>query len=128
MERSSCSCSCGTSTNLLYACSGSANTGYLADAVTRTLAANNVGKMTCLAAVGAELSGFVESAKSADRNIILDGCPVACGKKTFERLGLPYEQYRMGTSKNRYSRSEERFFPVFRPARDFGNSFFEVSP
>ena len=46
--------------------------------------------MTCLSAIGAELSGFVESAKSVDENIILDGCPVACGKTAFDRPGLPY--------------------------------------
>lgn len=35
--------------------------------------------MSRLAALGAELSGYVESARSADRNIVLDGCPVYFG-------------------------------------------------
>jgi uncharacterized metal-binding protein len=51
--------------------------------------------MTCLAAVSADLSGFIQSAKEADRNVVLDGCPVACGKKIFESKGLLFEQFVM---------------------------------
>jgi len=49
--------------------------------------------MTCLAAVSADLSGFIESAKSADKNVVIDGCPVACGKKIFESKGLPFMHF-----------------------------------
>lgn len=87
-------CSCGSrGLNLLYACSGAANTGFLADAVARKLMNDRVGKMTCLAAIGAEQSGYVSSAGCSEKNVVIDGCPVSCGKKTFERLGLPFEQY-----------------------------------
>jgi uncharacterized metal-binding protein len=87
-----CSCSCGsdTATKLIYACSGAANTGYLADQVARKLNRDGAGDMTCLAAVGADFSGFIESAKSADKNIVIDGCAVGCGKKLFEGKGLPF--------------------------------------
>jgi uncharacterized metal-binding protein len=67
----------------------------LADQVWRKLARDKVGSGTCLAAVGAGLSGFLESARSADRNIVLDGCKVACGAKIFEKAGLPFEHYVM---------------------------------
>ncbi len=87
-------CSCGSGgIKLIYACSGAANTGYLADAAARKLMKDNAGKMTCLAAMGAELSGFIESAKCAEKNIVIDGCPVSCGKKIFEKLGLPFEHF-----------------------------------
>jgi uncharacterized metal-binding protein len=84
-------CCCGSSSpiKLLYACSGAANTGYLADSVARALAGRGIGKLTCLSAVGAGLSGFVESAKAAAENLVIDGCPVACGQKVFENLGIP---------------------------------------
>jgi uncharacterized metal-binding protein len=48
---------------------------------------------TYLAAMGAGLSGFVESAKAAGENLVIDGCPVACGKKIFENLGIPFRQF-----------------------------------
>ena len=87
-------CSCGSNDiKLIYSCSGAANTGYLADNIARKLMKENIGKMTCLAAVGAELSGFVESAKCVSKNIVIDGCPVACGKAIFEKANLPYEHF-----------------------------------
>lgn len=90
-----CSCSCGgdTATKLIYACAGAANTGYLADQVARKLNRDGSGDMTCLAAVGADLSGFIQSAKEADRNVVIDGCPVGCGKKIFESKGLPFTHF-----------------------------------
>lgn len=87
-------CSCGSNgIKLIYSCSGAANTGYLSDSVARKLMKDNYGKMTCLAAVGAELSGFIESAKCASKNIVIDGCPVACGKKIFEKNNLSCKHY-----------------------------------
>lgn len=82
-------CSCGNNgIKLIYACSGAANTGKAADKTARLLSKEGFGKMTCLAALGADLSGLIESAKSAEKNIIIDGCPVACGKKIFEKHGI----------------------------------------
>ena len=34
------------------------------------------------------LSGYVQSAKGADENITIDGCSVACAKKTLEKIGV----------------------------------------
>jgi len=90
-------CNCGGTceTNLVYACSGAANTGLLADQVMRTLNREGVADSTCLAAMGADLSGFLESARNATRNIVLDGCKVSCGKRIFEKNGIPYTQFVM---------------------------------
>jgi uncharacterized metal-binding protein len=49
--------------------------------------------MTCLSAIGAGLSGFIESAKCAEKNIVIDGCPVSCGKKIFEKAGLSFQHF-----------------------------------
>jgi uncharacterized metal-binding protein len=96
--------------NLIYACSGSANTGLLADQVARRLALEGTGKMTCLAAVGAGLSGFLESARTASANLVLDGCPVSCGKKIFENQSLPFRHFVMteyGAEKGKTPITEE---------------------
>jgi uncharacterized metal-binding protein len=86
-------CACGKDKLVLItACSGAANTGLLADQVARVLRGANAGSMTCLSALGAELSGYVESARRADRNVVLDGCPVGCGSKIYAKLGIPCEQ------------------------------------
>jgi uncharacterized metal-binding protein len=88
-----CCCGSGEKVHLLYACSGAANTGFLADGVSRRLAKLGIGRMTCLAAMGAELSGFVASAQAAGANLVIDGCPVGCGKQIFEHLGVPFQHF-----------------------------------
>lgn len=90
-----CACGGNCETNLVYACSGAANTGLLADQVMRALNRDKVANSTCLVAMGADLSGFLESARIATRNIVLDGCKVACGKKIFEKNGLPFMHFVM---------------------------------
>ena len=45
--------------------------------------------MHCLAGIGAHNEGTVESARGAKRIVALDGCQVACAKKTIEHAGLP---------------------------------------
>jgi uncharacterized metal-binding protein len=42
-----------------------------------------------MAAIGAGVPGYVDTAKDSD-NLVIDGCPVACGKKMFESGGLPF--------------------------------------
>ncbi len=91
-----CACGCdGKSMVLISACSGAANTGLLADQVARGLRDLGAGSLTCLAALGAGNTGFVESAKMADRNIVIDGCLVGCGTKIFAKQGMDCEQYVM---------------------------------
>lgn len=84
---------CSGGTKLLYACSGAADLGEISDMVARRLRDEGFGRMTCLAAVGAELSGFVQSAKGADVNITIDGCGTACARKNLERIGVTPNSY-----------------------------------
>ncbi len=44
--------------------------------------------MSCLAGVGAGISGFVESVKGACGNVTVDGCGVCCARKTLENIGV----------------------------------------
>lgn len=83
------SCNCGNSNlTIIYSCSGAADLGSLSDLSARKLRDDKVGSMSCLAAVGAGLSGFIESAKAADKCITIDGCAVACAKKKLESIGI----------------------------------------
>ena len=80
-----------TKPRVLYACSGAADSGQIADLVARRLDDEDWGGISCLSGVGAGLAGFLEYAKEAD-NIILDGCPVGCGRKMFEQRALPFTE------------------------------------
>ena len=81
-------CSCETSKVLVFPCSGGADVGALSDAVARKLSRDGKVKMFCLAGIGAHVDGMIESAKSAERIISIDGCPVMCAKKLLEYAGF----------------------------------------
>ena len=80
-------CSAGR-TVLLFACSGGANVAELADRSARELMASGCGTMFCLAGLGADIEGMIQTARDADLNVVIDGCGVDCAKKIFDRLGL----------------------------------------
>ena len=85
-----CCCSKGTKkkTVLLYACSGGANVAEVADKAARELMFAGQGSMFCLAGLGAAIQGMVQTAKDADLNVVLEGCPMDCAKKVFDNLKL----------------------------------------
>ena len=68
---------------IAYACSGVANTGLLADLIARRWMTNGDARMSCLAAVGAADDDFITAAAGADENVVIDGCPKACGERIF---------------------------------------------
>jgi uncharacterized metal-binding protein len=73
---------------LLYACSGGANVAEASDAACRRLMSEGLGTMFCLAGLGAGIDGMVQQARDADLNVVIDGCPMDCARKIFEKLEL----------------------------------------
>ena len=62
--------------------------GAISDAAARKLTRDGVAKMFCLAGLGGDVSGIVESTKGADAILAIDGCTVDCARKCLERHGL----------------------------------------
>ena len=81
-------CICKAEDIILLPCSGGSNCGQIANRVAVSLDILGVGRIYCLAGIGAHIEGMVESAKGAKRIVALDGCSVACSKKTIEHAGL----------------------------------------
>jgi len=81
-------CLCKAEEIILLPCSGGSNCGQIANQAAVKLDEEGIGKIYCLAGIGAHIKGMVESAKSAKRIVALDGCDVACAKKTIEHAGL----------------------------------------
>lgn len=81
-------CACGGSVTLLLPCSGAADTGEIADRAARKFAKGGCAGMFCLAGVGANLSGFIASAKGADKLLVVDGCTLDCARKTLAERGI----------------------------------------
>ena len=81
-------CGSDKKTVLLYACSGGANVAEIADKAARELMFSGCGAMFCLAGLGGDIPGMVQTARDADVNLLIDGCPMECAKKTFDRHGI----------------------------------------
>jgi len=81
-------CTCEASEVLLFPCSGGSNCGQIANQVAVQLTVGNVGKMYCLAGIGAHESLMLDTASAARRVVAIDGCSVACAKKTIEHAGI----------------------------------------
>jgi uncharacterized metal-binding protein len=87
------SCCTGNKSIIIYTCSGTADVGEISDKAVRKLWKEGYAQRNCLAGIGADISGFVQSAKGADVNITIDGCKTACAKKCLERIGVKPESY-----------------------------------
>ncbi len=83
-----CSCTSNTPVTAIYACSGAADVGELADRVARTLSTNGVGKMSCAVGVGAGVQSLRNTALSAGRVLAIDGCGVGCVAIAMKQAGV----------------------------------------
>jgi len=81
-------CACGGGGGaVVFACSGAADVGELADRVARRVASGKA-KMACLAAVSARVEPILESAKRAGVVLAIDGCSIDCARTTLEAAGV----------------------------------------
>ena len=87
-EKKSCACACGEAPKLIFACSGGADAGELADQAARKLTRDGAGRMFCLAGIGGRVGGIVKTTEAAGKILAIDGCPLNCAKKTLEEAGF----------------------------------------
>lgn len=90
----------------IYACGGCADVGEVADQVCRKLRREGFAQenMSCIIGIAAHLAPFIEAAKTAEQIVVVDGCPVLCGKKVLEHLELSPVSYvltQMGLEKGK---------------------------
>ncbi len=81
-------CECKADEITILPCAGGSNCGQIANQAAVSLDTLGVGKIYCLAGIAAHIGDMVESAKRAKRLVAIDGCQVACAKKTIEHAGL----------------------------------------
>ena len=81
-------CTCGTASKLIFACSGAADVGAIADQAARKLTKEGGGKMFCLAGVGGRVSGIMKSTESASAILAIDGCALNCTRNCLEQAGF----------------------------------------
>lgn len=79
---------CGGGPTLIFACSGAADVGQIADQAARKMTKNGAGKMFCLAGVGGRISGIMKTTESASRILAIDGCELDCAKELLKQAGF----------------------------------------
>lgn len=87
MSNENC-CACSAAPKLIFACSGAADVGAIADQAARKLTREGAGKMFCLAGIGGRVSGIMKTTEAAAKVVAIDGCPLNCAKRSLEEAGF----------------------------------------
>jgi len=87
-ENTANACACSGAPTLLFACSGAADVGAIADQAARGLNRDGVGKMYCLAGIGGRVPGILTTTAAAGKILAIDGCGLDCAKNTLEQAGF----------------------------------------
>jgi len=110
-EKTNDACACAAAPKLIFACSGAADVGAVADQAARKLTRDGVGKMYCLAGIGGRVSGIIETTKAASAILAIDGCPIGCTEKCLKEAGFADFQHLqladLGMEKGKTPVSEE---------------------
>jgi uncharacterized metal-binding protein len=97
---------------VVYACSGCSDAGELADRIARRLAQSGAAEMSCLAGIGGRVKSLLAVAERAPQVLVIDGCPLACGKRTLELAGFDdfrhLHLHELGFTKGECPVTEER--------------------
>lgn len=115
-------CACNAAPKLIFACSGAADVGALADQAARRLAREGVGKMFCLAGIGGRVSGMMKSTEAGASILAIDGCPMSCAMNTLKQAGFSdFDHLRLsdlGLAKGSSPVSDENIATVCAAASD----------
>jgi len=109
-------CEGASAVRLIFACSGAADVGQIADLAARKLTRDGVGGMFCLAGVGGRVEPIMKKTASASRILVIDGCPLDCAKHCLQQAGVSdVEQVRvtdLGMEKGASPATDERVADV----------------
>jgi len=111
---------CSAAPTLIFACSGAADVGAVADRAARKLTESGEGKMYCLAGIGGRVQGILKTTKEAEKVLAIDGCPLDCTKLTLEEAGfIEFEHLKvtnLGLEKGKSPATDENIDTVVQAA------------
>jgi uncharacterized metal-binding protein len=81
-------CTCNGAPDLMFCCSGAADTAEIADRAVRKVHREGAAKMFCLAGIGGRVELILLNTKAAKALVAVDGCDTDCAKRTLERAGF----------------------------------------
>jgi uncharacterized metal-binding protein len=77
----------------IFCCSGASNVGVLSFRAAIRLAQEGFGSFSCIAGIGSSNPPMIRAAKLAGERVLIDGCPVGCGKKIMDANKVPVDRY-----------------------------------
>jgi len=86
-------CLCEAGEVLIFPCSGGSNCGQIANQAAIQLTEEGIGRIYCLAGIGAHDSAMIDTAKVVKRVLAIDGCSTACAKRILEHAGVMVTDY-----------------------------------
>ena len=84
MSENKTTCACAGAPKLIFACSGAADVGAIADQAARKMTKDGAGRMFCMAGIGGRVPGIMATTQSAAKILAIDGCPLNCVKNSLE--------------------------------------------
>lgn len=127
--RPKCSSTSGF-TDLMFSCSGAADTAEIGDRAVRALHKAGEAKMFCLAGISGKVELIEGNTRGADRLLVLDGCDSDCAKKTMEIGGftgfIHLRVSDLGLEKGKTPVTEERIEMVAAKLRELLGRQLEV--
>lgn len=91
IKKSNCSCS-SDEEMVVFTCSGASDLGETSDKLARKFRDNGTRNMKCLAMIAAEHQPLLDSLGKSNI-LLIDGCPIDCGKKIMEKAGITDYNY-----------------------------------
>ena len=102
---------CKGGASLIFACSGAADVGGVADQAARKMNREGQGAMFCLAGIGGRIDPIMKKTGAAEKILAIDGCPLNCVKASLEQAGFDsFEHLQLadlGMEKGKTPASEE---------------------
>lgn len=91
---------------LIYSCSGCSSAAQLANHLALRMDREVRAEMSCIVGLGGDVKSLVRTAQSGRPIVMLDGCPLQCGKHTLARHGLKpalhWDLSRLGVRKEKH--------------------------
>jgi uncharacterized metal-binding protein len=89
---------------LIFCCSGASNVGVLSFRAAIQLAQEGFGSFSCIAGIGSSNQPMIRDAKLVEERVLIDGCPIGCGKKIMDANLIQVVRYvivtELGIDKN----------------------------
>lgn len=81
---------CCSEGKLVFACSGAADVGEIADKAARILKKENIGNMFCSVGLGGNVWPILKATAMASEILAIDGCQLACTEKSLRNIGIKH--------------------------------------